>query len=54
MANVGLVVTEFAGIATAFSLFGVSRYISVPLAAVAIWALVLFGTYRYAERIFIL
>ena len=54
VANVGLVVTEFAGIATAFSLFGVSRYISVPVAAVAIWALVLFGTYRYAERIFIL
>jgi Mn2+/Fe2+ NRAMP family transporter len=54
VANVGLVVTEFAGIATAFSLFGVSRYVSVPLAAVAIWALVLFGSYRYAERIFIL
>ena len=47
-------VTEFAGIAAAFNLFGVSRYISVPVAAVAIWALVLFGTYRYAERIFIL
>ena len=54
VANVGLVVTEFAGIATAFDLFGVSRYLSVPLAAVAIWALVLFGSYRYAERIFIL
>jgi Mn2+/Fe2+ NRAMP family transporter len=54
IANIGLVVTEFAGIATAFSLFGVSRYICVPVAAVAIWALVLFGSYRYAERIFIL
>jgi Mn2+/Fe2+ NRAMP family transporter len=54
VANVGLVVTEFAGIATAFSLFGVSRYICVPIAAVAIWALVLFGSYRYAERVFIL
>ena len=54
VANVGLVVTEFAGIATAFGLFGVSRYLSVPLAAVAIWALVLFGSYRYAERIFLL
>jgi Mn2+/Fe2+ NRAMP family transporter len=54
IANLGLVVTEFAGIATAFSLFGVSRYICVPVAAVAIWALVLFGTYRYAERIFLL
>ena len=54
IANIGLVVTEFAGIATAFSLFGVSRYICVPVAAVAIWALVLFGSYKYAERIFIL
>ena len=31
-----------------------SRYVSVPLAAVAIWSLVLFGSYRYAERIFML
>jgi Mn2+/Fe2+ NRAMP family transporter len=54
VANVGLVVTEFAGIATAFGLFGVSRYLSVPLAAIAIWALVLFGSYRYAERILLL
>jgi Mn2+/Fe2+ NRAMP family transporter len=54
VANVGLVVTEFAGIATAFGLFGVSRYLSVPLAAVAIWSLVLFGSYRYAERILLL
>ncbi len=54
IANLGLAVTEFAGIATAFSLFGVSRYICVPLAAVAIWALVLFGSYKYAERIFLL
>jgi Mn2+/Fe2+ NRAMP family transporter len=47
-------VTEFGGIATAFDLFGVSRYLSVPIAAVAIWALVLFGSYRYAERVFLL
>ena len=53
VANVGLVVTEFAGIGTAFGLFGVSRYLSVPIAAVAIWALVLFGSYRYAERVFL-
>jgi len=54
IANVGLMVTEFAGIASAFGLFGVSRYLSVPLAAIIIWALVLFGSYRYAERIFLL
>jgi Mn2+/Fe2+ NRAMP family transporter len=54
IANIGLMVTEFGGIATAFELFGVSRYLSVPISAVAIWALVLFGSYRYAERIFLL
>jgi Mn2+/Fe2+ NRAMP family transporter len=47
IANIGLMVTEFGGIATAFDLFGVSRYLSVPIAAVAIWSLVLFGSYRY-------
>jgi NRAMP (natural resistance-associated macrophage protein)-like metal ion transporter len=54
IANLGLMVTEFGGIATAFSLFGVSRYLCVPIAAMVIWALVLFGSYRYAERIFLL
>jgi Mn2+/Fe2+ NRAMP family transporter len=54
IANVGLVVTEFAGIGTSFELFGVSRYLSIPVAAVAIWALVLLGSYRYAERVFLI
>ena len=54
IANVGLMVTEFGGIATAFELFWVSRYICVPIAALAIWSLVLFGSYRYAERVFLL
>jgi len=53
VANVGLVVSEFAGIGAALNLFGVSKYLSVPISAVAIWALVLFGSYRYAERIFL-
>jgi Mn2+/Fe2+ NRAMP family transporter len=54
IANVGIVVSEFAGIATAFELFGVSRYITVPLSAIAIWLLVILGSYRYAERVFLL
>ncbi len=54
LSNVGLVVSEFAGIGAAFELFGVSRYICIPLAAVVIWALVLFGSYRYAERVFLM
>ena len=53
VANVGLVVSEFAGIAAAMELLGVSKYISIPVAAVSIWALVVFGSYKYAERLFL-
>jgi NRAMP (natural resistance-associated macrophage protein)-like metal ion transporter len=53
VANVGLVVSEFAGIGAGMQLLGVSRYICVPVAALAIWSLVVFGSYRYAEKIFL-
>jgi NRAMP (natural resistance-associated macrophage protein)-like metal ion transporter len=53
IANVGLVVSEFAGIAAALSLFHISRYVSIPVAAVLVWSLVVFGSYRRAERIFL-
>jgi NRAMP (natural resistance-associated macrophage protein)-like metal ion transporter len=53
VANIGLVVSEFAGMAAAMELLGVSKFISVPVAAVAIWALVVFGSYKYAERLFL-
>ena len=54
VANLGLVVSEFAGIGAAFEIFGVSRYICIPIAAVVIWAVVVLGNYRYAERVFLL
>jgi NRAMP (natural resistance-associated macrophage protein)-like metal ion transporter len=54
VANLGLVVSEFAGIGAAFELFGVTRYIAVPIAAVVIWAVVVLGDYRWAERIFLI
>ena len=53
VANLGLVVSEFAGIGAAMEIFGVSRYISVPIAVAAILGIVLFGSYRRAERIFL-
>ncbi|MBX7554093.1 divalent metal cation transporter [Streptomyces sp. NPDC004232] len=53
VANLGLVVSEFAGIGAALQLLGVSRYIAVPIAAVGVWALVVFGSYRYAEKVFL-
>ncbi|MEW2247833.1 divalent metal cation transporter [Streptomyces sp. NPDC006975] len=53
IANLGLVVSEFAGIGAALELLGASRYVAVPLAAAGVWALVVFGSYRYAEKIFL-
>jgi NRAMP (natural resistance-associated macrophage protein)-like metal ion transporter len=47
------IVAEFAGVASSFELFGVSRYIVVPLAALAVWGLVVHGTYNSVEKIFL-
>src|SRR4030088_3505850 len=46
------VVAEFAGVAASMQIFGVSKYIAVPLAAMLVWALVIRGTYRQVEVIF--
>jgi len=46
--------TEFAGVAGSMQIFGVSKYISVPLVAFAVWVLVVKGTYRIAEKIFLI
>ena len=54
LANIGLVVSEFAGIAAAFELFGVSRYISVPIAAIIIWMIVTLSDYSRAEKFFLI
>jgi Mn2+/Fe2+ NRAMP family transporter len=45
--------TEFSGVAGSMQIFHVSKYISVPLAAVGVWFMVVKGTYRIAERIFL-
>src|SRR5216684_2088663 len=47
------VVAEFAGVAASMEIFGVSKYIAVPLAAILVWVLVLRGTYRQVEVIFL-
>jgi Mn2+/Fe2+ NRAMP family transporter len=52
--DLGNVVAEFAGIAAAAQIFGISKYIAVPLAAVVVWVLVLKGTYRQVEVIFLI
>jgi NRAMP (natural resistance-associated macrophage protein)-like metal ion transporter len=53
LADIGNTATEFAGIAGSMQIFGISKYIAVPLAAVAVWILVVKGTYKLAERIFL-
>lgn len=54
IANGGVTVSEFVGIAAATELFGVPRFISVPLAAVSVWWLVVKGSYKRVERVFLL
>src|ERR1041384_2526772 len=44
--NFGNIMAEFAGVASSLQLFGISRYLVVPLAAAAVWALVVQGTYN--------
>jgi len=51
--NFGNVVSEFAGVASSFELFGISKYIVVPLAALAVWAIVVHGTYDVVEKVFL-
>src|SRR5438270_1125572 len=51
--NFGNVVSEFAGVASSFELFGVSKYIVVPLAAFIVWAIVVHGTYSTVEKVFL-
>jgi NRAMP (natural resistance-associated macrophage protein)-like metal ion transporter len=53
IANLANTVSEFAGVAASMEIFGVSKYISVPIAAVGVWLLIVKGNYRRVERIFL-
>jgi NRAMP (natural resistance-associated macrophage protein)-like metal ion transporter len=53
IANGAVTISEFVGVAAASELFGVTRYFSVPLAAVAVWYIVTRGNYPVAEKIFL-
>jgi Mn2+/Fe2+ NRAMP family transporter len=52
--NFGNVMAEFAGVASSLELFGLSRYLVVPLAAAVVWLLVVQGTYSSVEKIFLI
>src|ERR1700727_3170675 len=53
LANLTNVMAEFAGVASSLELFHISRYVSVPLAAAAVWFLAVKGNYRSVEKIFL-
>ncbi|MGA2643647.1 MAG: Nramp family divalent metal transporter [Candidatus Sulfotelmatobacter sp.] len=51
--NFGNVVTEFIGIATSLELFGLSRFMTVPICAVIVWLIVVKGQYKTVEKVFL-
>src|SRR6185295_17396530 len=53
VANAGVTVSEFVGIAAASELFGIPRFLSVPLAAILIWFLIVKGSYKRVEKVFL-
>ncbi len=53
LTNLGNTVSEFAGIAAGMEIFGISRFVSVPLAALLVWLLIVKGSYRIVERVFL-
>jgi len=53
-ANIANTVSEFAGVAASMEIFGVVKYISVPLAAVGVWLLIVKANYKIVERVFLI
>lgn len=51
--NFGNIVTEFAGIAGSLELFGISRFISVPICAAIVWLIAVKGNYKTVEKVFL-
>jgi len=52
-ANLANTVSEFAGVAASMEIFGVNKYVSVPLVALGVWLLIVKGSYKFVERIFL-
>ncbi len=52
--NFGNVVANFAGVASSLELFGISKYVSVPVSAAVVWWMVVKGTYKGMEKVFLI
>lgn len=53
VANVAVTASEFAGMAAALEIFGISRYLTIPVMALVIWWAVTAGSYRALEKVFL-
>jgi NRAMP (natural resistance-associated macrophage protein)-like metal ion transporter len=53
LTNMGNSISEFAGIAASLEIFGISKYISVPVCAVLVWLLIVKGSYKTVEKVFL-
>ena len=54
VANTGLTISEFVGVAAAAELFNIPRWIAVPVVAFSVWWLITKGSYKVAEKVFLL
>ena len=53
LTNMGNSISEFAGIAASLEIFGISKYVSVPVCAVLVWLLIVKGSYKVVEKVFL-
>lgn len=53
-ANLANTVSEFAGVAASMEIFGVSKFIAVPIAALLVWLLIIKASYKAVERVFLI
>jgi Mn2+/Fe2+ NRAMP family transporter len=53
IADLGNTISNFAGLASGMAVFRVTRFVAVPLGALLVWALVVKGTYRFVEKVFL-
>ncbi|MEK7131588.1 MAG: divalent metal cation transporter [Patescibacteria group bacterium] len=54
IANLGTITAEFAGIASSFEIFNISKYWSVPLSALVVWLVLYKGSFKTAQKVFLL
>lgn len=54
VANLGTITAEFAGIASSFEIFNISKYITVPIAALVVWFVLYKGSFKTAQKVFLI